>query len=119
MKCQVLSYPVGASSTLLCLGEQMSLQTCCCPDRCHVLQSKVAELQKSGELQRRWDSFQAQDVSVSMVSWHSRGLRVMQLPYIYALSGMQAIAFQEPSAGLHVSMCPLALQILHHCYFFL
>ena len=34
----------------------------------HALQGKVMEMQKSGELQKHWDNFQAQEYTASMVS---------------------------------------------------
>ncbi len=36
-------------------------------------------MQKTGELQRRWDSFRSQDVSFTMVSYNSCNATVMQL----------------------------------------
>ncbi len=49
-------------------------------------------MQKTGELQRRWDSFRGQDVSLSMVSCYSCNSSVMQLgssrwPIRHACSG--------------------------------
>lgn len=34
----------------------------------HALQGKVVEMQKTGELHRRWESFQSQEYSATMVS---------------------------------------------------
>ena len=37
-------------------------------DKDVALQSKVMEMQKNGDLQRRWDSFTTQELSLSIVS---------------------------------------------------
>ena len=57
-------------------------------DKHVALQSKVMEMQKNGDLQRRWDTFTSQELSLSIVS-SIQNSQLIDLHLAHSMAGSQ------------------------------